>query len=832
MNTDSYIRLSRRQASRLAICAAILAAATTGNPALAQDAANPAPAAQDAATVPAPNAGESPEIVVTAQFRNQRLQDVPIAITAVTGEMLEQRGQTNLVDLGGTAPNVTLREAPATYGPAVVAYIRGVGQRDTTFALEPGVGLYIDDVYLPTLHGSMLNLVDLDRVEILRGPQGTLAGQNSIGGAIKLYSKKPSDTPDAYVSATYGSFNRVEVKAASNFTLVPNQLFARLSAAGVSKDGYVTRYDYRCTHPTSTVPSSVTDHGCKLGTEGGKEYVAGRLALRWLPTPDITVDLVGDVTRDNSEVGPSTLLYVGRPAAPGTMLTGVATPPSAPYVLNGNVYGTAAGSQFISYSPYGDFALDTFSHSRYTSYENYTDLAPRDGSAPWQTPLKGAINTWGVSGTISANLAENVALTSITAYRKFDGNYSSGDGSPLTPTLQANRIFNHQFSQELRLNAEVADILNFTVGGFYMDKRSRNRSRVTLTTLAFIEDNSVPATTKAVFANAELTPVANLTLIGGIRYTDLKKTFIYGRFGVPGSSSGGAVPPALAPLNGLKGEFKGDRVDYRAAIQYRISDQLMAYGQFSTGFKSGGVNPRPFFPQQALPHSPETLKAWEAGFKSDWFDRKLRLNAAAFVNKYNDILVTTSSCPLPGAPPAPCALPLNAGKADVKGFEVEASAHPVPGLSIDASLAYLNFKYKSISAAAASAGIGLEDKGLYIMPWQWSVGAQYAIDLGSAGTLTPRIDVTHEDGFNRNANNVDAATGGKDVFGFIPARTLANARLTYAPADSDWEFSGEVRNLTDKFYYTDVFDNRGSTNSIQGSPAEPRTWAVTVKRKF
>src|SRR5690606_38039988 len=162
--------------------------------------------------------------------------DVPLAITAVTGEMLEQRGQVGLADLGSSAPNVTLRQASATFGPSVAAYIRGVGQRCTTFALEPGVGLHADDVHLPTRHGSMLNLVDLERVEILRGPQGTLAGQNSIGGAIKLYSKKPSAATDGYISATYGSYNRTELRAASNFTLA-DDLFARLSGAAVKKDG-------------------------------------------------------------------------------------------------------------------------------------------------------------------------------------------------------------------------------------------------------------------------------------------------------------------------------------------------------------------------------------------------------------------------------------------------------------------------------------------------------------------------------------------------------------------------------------------------------------------
>lgn len=806
----------RFRASAIALAAMLGGAA----PALAQESAD------------APASDNADEIVVTAQFRSQRLQDVPIAITAVTGEMMEQRGQTSLADIGNNAPNVTLRQSAASFGPAVSAYIRGVGQRDTNFALEPGVGLYIDDVYLPTMHGSLLNLVDLDRVEILRGPQGTLAGQNSIGGAIKLYSRKPDGSGEGYLSATYGSFNRLELRGAADFTLVDDRLFARVTGAGVSRDGYVTRYDYRCTHPTSTVPSTVTSNDCKLGTEGGKEYLAGRLALRWLASDDVTVDLAGDVTRDGSEVAPSTLLYVGRAAAPGSMLTGVATPAAAAYVLNGNIYGGPTGSPFVSYSPFGNFAQDTFSNSPYINYENYTDTAPRDGSAAWQAPLKSALNTWGVSATVQADLTPDLRLTSISAYREFDGIYGTGDGSPFNPSLQANQVYNWQVSQEVRLSAALGDLANLTVGGFYFKKKSRYDARITLTTLYFLEEDIIPATNTAAFANLEVYPVEDLTVLAGIRYSDQKKSFEYGRFGVPGSNTGGAVPPALAPLNGLVGTFSGDRVDYRLGAQYRFSDEIMAYAQWSTGFRGGGINPRPFFPQQALPHDPETLEAYEIGFKTDLFDRTLRFNNSAFINKYQDILVNVSSCPLTGAPAAPCALPLNAGNATIKGFESELSWNPIEGLQFDASLAYLTFKYTSISAAAANSGIGLEDKGQYISPWQYSFSASYEADLGSSGTLTPRIDVSHIDSFNRNSNNVDAATGGEDIFGQVPGYTLVNTRLTYATEDRDWELALEVRNLTDKLYWTDFFDNRGSTNGVQATPAEPRTWAVSVKRRF
>jgi iron complex outermembrane receptor protein len=810
---------SFRRAASLGAIAAILAAPV---PTLAQTDDTPAVAAgEDAET--------SNEILVTAQFREQNLQDTPIAITALNAEMIEARGLENLAEIGASAPNVTLREAPATYGPAVSAYIRGVGQRDTTFALEPGVGIYIDDVYFPTLHGSMIQLVDLERVEILRGPQGTLAGQNSIGGAIKLYSKKPRGDGSGYVEATYGSFDQMELRAAADFTIAPT-LFARVSGAATRRDGYITRYDYACTHPGTPIPTSAKQPGvCKLGTEGGKEYLAGRLALRWEPTDRISLDVVGDLIEDNSEVGPSTLLYVGRAAVPGA--TNTQNGAGAAYVLNGVPYGNTTGSPFISYSPYGNYAQDTFSNSAYTNYENYADLAPRDGSPPYQAPLLAAVDSWGLSGNLSIELTETLNLVAITGYREYTGIYSTGDGSPFTNTSQINRIFHHQFSQELRLSGEIGEIVNYTVGGYYLDRKGRNASFITLPTLMFTEENNVPAETLAAFANVEVRPVERLTLIGGLRYTDQQKQFEYGRFAVPGSTSG-VAPPAVAGLNGLVGEFEGTRWDYRGVVQYAWTDDVMTYAQVSTGFKGGGINPRPFFPAQALPHGPETLDAYEVGFKSSLLGRAVRLNGAAFLNKYSDILVTVSSCPLPGVPAAPCALPLNAGKADVKGFELELNSEPIDGLLFDASLAYLDFDYKSISAAAANSGIGLEDNGQYIQEWQWSAGVQYGIDLGGFGTLTPRLDVAFEDDFDRNTNNVDAATGGRDIFGHIEDRLLLNARLTLLTADEDWQLALEVKNLTDKLYYTDVFDNRGSTNSVQGTPGLPRTWALTLRHNF
>src|SRR5688572_388780 len=200
-----------RQRSRIANLSvtsfAALAVAMVAAPAAAQD---------EAAAADAP-AGD--EIVVTAQFRAQNLQDTPLAITAVNAEMLEARSQTNIAQVANNAPSVTLKPQGAAYGPSMGASIRGVGQFDFNPALEPGVGLYVDDVYYATLTGSLFDLLDLDRVEILRGPQGTLAGKNSIGGAVKLYSQRPRGDNTATVSAAYGSRDRVDVRASADLGL-------------------------------------------------------------------------------------------------------------------------------------------------------------------------------------------------------------------------------------------------------------------------------------------------------------------------------------------------------------------------------------------------------------------------------------------------------------------------------------------------------------------------------------------------------------------------------------------------------------------------------------
>jgi iron complex outermembrane receptor protein len=797
------------------------------------------------------------EIVVTAQFRQQSIQDTPLSITAINAQMLEARNQINIVDVANEAPNVVLKPAPAPYGPTLQAFIRGVGQADFNYALEPGVGMYVDDVYYSTLTGSILDLLDLDRVEVLRGPQGTLAGQNSVGGAIKLYSKKPQGDDSATVQATYGRFSRTDVRASADMTLVKDTLFGRIAGVSHHVDGYVTRYDYGCAHPGSGVPTTTSSVDCRLGTEGGKAYDAVRASLRWLPAERLEVNVAADYTNDKSEASPLTLIYVGHPAIvrSGTVVApagaGITASRSSPPLTSyngltiGNTaaglpLGTPTGSAFISYTPFGFYAAqDTFSHSPYSNYSTYSNPAPLSGMAPgspdgassnnpYTVPAVSRVSSYGVSSNIDYEFRPGLSLKSITAYRAYSGDWAvDEDATPVATGTFHNYVYHRQFSQEVRLNARLFDRLNMTLGGLYFDQKSRYSGRVDLepSRLDFLENDVIPGKTKAGFANFDWQLAQPLELITGVRYTRQEKTFTYGRLGIPGNLQwGGLAPPAVRGLNGTSGRFAGSEWDYRIALQYRWTPGLMTYVQTATGFKGGGVNPRPFFPQQAVPFNPEKLKAYEVGFKSDLLDRHLRLNGAVFLNKYKDIQLTVNSCPFPGVPPTPCALPVNAGQADVKGAELESELHLFRGLSIDASGSYLHFKYTSLLPAAVKSGITPDMTTPFAPRWKYSAGAQYVVPLGGAGSLTPRVDWSFQSSFNSQAIN--------SVFNRVPGYSLVNARLTWRNSGDHWEVALEGNNLADKLYYLAFFDNQGSTQNTLAEPGPPRQWAITLKRTF
>ena len=849
--------------------------------------AQAAPAGQATAPQAETNNNNMDEIVVTAQFREQNLQDTPIAITAVNAAMMESRSQTDIAQVANQAPSVTLRPQGAAYGPALCANIRGVGQFDFNPALEPGVGFYVDDVYFATLTGSIMDLLDLDRVEMLRGPQGTLAGRNSIGGAVKLYSKKPEGTNSGYVAGAYGSRNRIDLRGSADFNIAPG-FDARFSGVAKKQEGYVKRLDFGCVYPaggTATftpafpttgnptqapqqinpvggVPARTNRGDCVLANEGEVNYIAARTQLRFRPTETLDINIIGDYTDDDRVAAGSVLLQRNYPngsvATPRFPLPLIPAPGSSP----AQNFATASpqrdinpfANQSISYD--NRFVCGEFCN--YGTYDMPAETAVGPNGLPITVAVPGQPNQpltyraasgdgrvrftgWGVSGQIEWKASDDLQINSITAYRQYTSNFSNdNDASPMAHSLGYGPLTFRFFSQELRVNGSIGDTIEYTVGGYYSDQKSVYTSFQDLRSsgLQFQQSDPVDADSKAAFAHLSWNPIEPLTITGGIRYTKESKSYTYIRqrpYNDPTSLAANGV----LPLNGTTSTYSGERVDYRANIQYALSDNVMAYGQFSTGFKGGGVNPRPFFIQQALSFGPETLQAYELGLKTDLFDRRLRFNVAAFLSKYKDIQLSLGNCTaITGAGfGAPCALPVNAGDADIKGIEVEATLRPVDGLTIDGAVSYIDFEYKKFgtytfgtSTVAVGGPTNLNgpqfgDYAPYTPEWKWSFGLQYEMDLGSAGSLTPRLDASYQ-------SKIYTVSANRET-NMIKAYGTANARLTWRNADEDLDVSVEVTNLRNDYYLLTIYDQTvGGQGYSTGQPGRPREWAVSVKKKF
>jgi iron complex outermembrane receptor protein len=829
----SSIIESRSARTALALTAS-LAALVAATPVLAQEAAAPGVA----------------EIVVTAQFRDQKLQDVPIAITAISGDALEGRSQTNLTEIANQAPSVTLRPTTAAFGPAISATIRGLGQIDFNPALEPGVGLYVDDVYYPRLTGANFDLLDVERIEILRGPQGTLTGRNSEGGAIKFVSRRPNGKDGGYLSATYGSRNRINLRGSADFTLA-DSLYGRISGTFADQEGYVNVIDYGCAKPTSGVPARKAGTDCLVGKDGDVGYKALRGILRYNPSDKFDAMISADYIRDSRRSSAEVLLY-GANTNPN-VAAGPGVPLDSRFVCGRFCNYTTTGQPAASFiagaiPPLAGFPVAATGSDNRSEYKGY-----------------------GVSANIDIGLSDNIKLTSITAYRAFISQFSNdSDLSPANVGYGANKLDSWFASQELRLNAHVSDAIDLTVGGYYSDEKTiyttlQDIRYVAVPTpggplplfpLQFIGDDPVRTKSKAAFGTVMIKPVENFTITAGLRYTDESKSYTFFRYNLDGrtvnafldpvgAANGiGYVGPNGTALSGRKATYSGNRLDYRVSLDYRFSPEVLAYATISTGFKGGGIGPRPFNAAQAVPFNPETLTAYEVGIKTDLLDRRVRLNLSAYLNKFKDAQLTLLACPQFGGP-GPCALPQNAGNADVKGVEAELFLRPVAGLQIDGSISYLDWKWKCVVPAVvvstgATSGCSTDPAFVSLLVGpprgvaksQWSLGIQYEANLGSSGTLTPRFDIAYQGSIAGTAT-YPAAGSPSALFSNTGSYTVANGRLTWRHTGGDMEIALEVTNMFDKYYFLSKFDLSGAgAGTISGLPGRPREWAVSVKKKF
>ncbi|QGP80980.1 TonB-dependent receptor [Sphingobium sp. CAP-1] len=783
------------------------AALIAGTPALAQG-QGAQPAAPQPADQPDQGAGVA-EIIVTAQFRSQNLQDTPIAITAIDANLLASRNQTDISQIAAQAPNVQLTQMGGAFGSSMAVYIRGIGQYDFNPAYEPGVGMYVDDVYYASLTGSIMDLLDLDRVEVLRGPQGTLTGRNSIGGAIKLFSAKPTAETSGTVEAAYGARNRVDLRGSANFALT-DSLFARIAAVHKEQDGYVKQIDYGCANPGNALgigANPSTPSNCVTDKLGGKNYTGVRGSLRFAPNDKLDWTVIGDYTYEKQT--------------------------NAANVLTLNNTAKTDGINFMC--------------GRFCTYASFYVPAGGQVSESYYMPNETMFTGWGVSSNLSYTFSPSVSLQSITAYRKYHQTFGTDDDFTPNPHLVGagyNDLHFRFFSQELRLSGKIGDFAEWTVGGFYSDQKTTYFTRQDIRyidyavcggagfcLLQFQGNDPVNADSKAAFGTVILHPTEALTLTGGLRYTDEHKDYTFVRQNLTGGTL--SDPFGVGKLNGLKAVYNGNRLDWRLSADYRFNPSFMAYVTVSTGFKGGGVVARPFTASQAVngAFDPETLTAYEAGIKTDFFGRRVRLNISGFYNDYKNIQLPIADCSvLDGVPigtsTSPCAAVQNAGDGHMYGLEAELSSSPVHGLDIDASLSWIDGAWDRIDQVVGG-GIKIGDP-ITTPNWRGSMGIQYKAELGASGSITPRFDMNYIG--KQSIGRLNATV----PLDYNPDYVLANARLTWRNADNDLSISFEVQNLFDKYYllplrFTALYATAGTGYSTVG---RPREWAVSVRKSF
>lgn len=786
-----------RSARRCIASAVALALGAAAAPALAQDGAS---------------SSTLEEIVVTAQFRQERLQDTPIAITAISEETMRARGQKAIYDVAQQAPNVQIKQQSGPFGSSTSAFIRGIGQGDFNFALEPGVGMYIDDIYFPTLTGSAFEIVDLQRVEILRGPQGTLQGRNAIGGSVRLITRPPSGDGSGYAEVVTGSFSRLGARGAADLALADN-LFLRISGASNSQDGYVDRLDFACHQPELAADLGIASggigkKGCKVGTLGGQSYTAGRAALRWIASDNLEMTLTADLVNDRSEAAAMVLLDAHDVAPMGPQ------------------WGPWFNVADEGYYTYETFCNDTSGFNPAVGFER----------TPYCTPPINHLKNWGTALTVDWALNADLNLKSITSYRELYNDFSiAHDGTPLPGENGFNELSGHSFQQELRLSGS-SGILDYTFGLFYFTQKNQNRNRVDLGynigpgQFDFISDEIADSEAMAAFLHTVWRLTDRINLTAGIRYSDEEKSQLLGRLN-PGD--GGRTPslhPAFADLRANGGyadvvTFTADRFDWRLSFDYRWSNTFMTYATVSTGFKSGGVSPRFYHVNHILPFQPEELTAYELGFKSDLFANTVRVNGALFLSDYTDQQVGAPGSRCPGLEPeAPCLATVNAQDSEYRGAELEVLWQLADNTTLDFSGSWIDAKYTRIDPVVLEnpAFIRNPDGPPGIPQYKFSVGLQHVFELPNGSSLTGRVDYNYEDD---RVPNVTTSMG-------TPSFDLVNARLAWHSPDRDWEVAATLTNALDEYYYNNVFDISGFGGWTAAQPARPREWSLMVRRNF
>jgi len=805
------------------------------------------------------------EIIVTARFREENLQETPLAITAITGSLLESRGATSTLDLDAFVPNTVIAPLGAGWGSTAAAFIRGIGLGDNSLSFEPGVPIYIDDVYHGRPQGAVLDLLDVERVEVLRGPQGTLFGKNTLGGAVRIVSRKPDGTGNGFLDVGAGSRDRLNIRGSYDFAL-SDTVFARVSASAKTQDGYFDILDYECvngagtlglggagiaagvfnttselttaltTHPAiggialGGVTGPTDDRGCVVDQLGSENVESGRVAVRFMPSDTVEINVVTDLTQIDQQ-GPAdkyTIQLRTTDGVPATVQTGITNWNNAVALP---VFGP--GGQFD-----GRFQTD----GEYTGYHRfgYDPLTRRT------TPNVNELTHWGLQATVDWDLTDNVSLKSTTSYREFDNSYGrDSDGTPLPQLFTWDTAKHEQFTQEVQLNGLAGSMqrLEWTTGLFYYDAFDSNQGYVnTFTyTSTFSDHKDVQDLSNyAAYAHFNYAITERLNLSGGVRYTDDEKVAnIYRVTGNTAPPGIGLPQYVLIPNTEVVAE--SEEWSPKISVDYKFTDTIMGYAQYSTGFRGGGFGPRPANAQQVAAFDPEFTDNFETGVKSDWLDSRLRFNGDIYYMETTDKQLATQTC----APCAPVVVAwfrtVNTGESRNWGVEAEILAEPVESFRIDFSMGYQNYLVTDLGTAVGlfayvpdtAPDASIRGDVMYsprTPEWNLGLGMQYEFNVGNGASFVPRIDYTWQDDIWFATNPVSGIVNPQD--GRQPAYGVVNARVTWTNPDASWSVSAYAINLTDEYYFYGKLSLLANSGREQGNPAAPRELGLNFRYSF
>ena len=813
----------------LGSCAFLALATSISAPALAQDAASAPPAVPGEAVEP-PAAETAPaqqglqEIVVTATRRETKLQRTPIAVSVIDQSLILQASPDNIGDLALYVPNFSA-ETITGFNAASFA-MRGVGQNNIIVYFEPPVVVLVDDFVMPSVQTQLLDTFDVAQVEVLRGPQGTLFGKNSSGGAVTVRTRRPAlDSLFAAGEISYGSFNTRTAKAAVNVPL--GQIAALRVVGGLEKsDGYYK--NSACYGPVfGFVPSKFDGvRGClNDGRVGGKDVLNARVKLLVAPSDNLKALFQYEILRDRSDTVPSVnenQLYTG--TVPFlTDLLGLKVP-----------------------NPSGDPL-------------NNSGITLRNDS--FQRNIQ-RINVDGLYANIDYSFSVGT-LTSVTGWRKqtsrLPNSYAgvtavAPDGDRLS-VFDASRDDDRKtFQQEFRFASDFKGPFDFVAGGFYqhdtvdfcvsqllgfLDLVAGPLPFGNWNDTPFILCNAQRAKSTAIFAEGNYKVTDRLTLTAGVRQTWDNKVWRGRQQAFIPTLNGGfdlgitLDEPLDAsvydyPAGEIKLTDKTKKLTYRFSLGYQATDNVFLYATHATGYKGGGFNDQiggfaPFgtdldaFREAARATKPETASSYEAGIKADLLDRRVRANLTGFYVKYSDLQKQLNVPLVVNGQPNQVTIFVNAASATVKGIEAELTAKPVSNLTLRGILGYQDAKYEKYSAP--SAGYDLASSPLDRAPkWQWTLAANYLVPL-SGHNLTFDGSVAYQ---SRNlfTQSITDPLGNT----YLNARTLVDASITLSDVNDRYFVRLVGQNLTDERYRTASQNVAGLWLNSQYGP--PRFFGV------